>query len=67
MTGKRPYRGMRGDFLVMLDYDGVWVAHGGAMTEDGARKLRRKLPQWPNTKVQIVANHPGAPKELRTT
>lgn len=66
MTTKRPYRGMRGDFLVMLDYEGVWVPHGGANTIEAARKLRATLPQWPADKVRIVPNHPGAPKELKT-
>lgn len=54
---KKPYPGM-GAFVLLLDYDGVWVAHMGANTEDKLRAERRKLSQWPDSRVKIVPNEP---------
>ena len=45
-----------GAFLLMLDYDGEWVAHMGANTEAPLRKERNRLPQWPDSKVKIIPN-----------
>lgn len=52
---RKPYPGM-GAFVLLLDYDGTWVAHKGANTEDKLRAERRKLPQWPDSRVKIVPN-----------
>lgn len=56
---RKPYPGM-GLYVLALDYNGTWVAYGGAMTEAGAVALRRRLPQWPDEKVKIVHNVPPA-------
>lgn len=56
LTGFRPTKRVR-RFVVLLDYGygpNQWVVHGSAQTEDSARKLRRSLPQWPDSKVRII-------------
>ena len=58
---KRPFRGMRGAFVLALNYDGTWVAHMGANVESTLRTERRRLPQWPDDKVHIFTNNPGDP------
>lgn len=54
-VSKKPYPGM-GAFVLLLDYDGTWVAHRGANTEAKLRAERAKLPQWPADRVRIVPN-----------
>ena len=52
---KKPYPGM-GAFVLLLDYNGVWVPHCGANTIEKLRRERSKLPQWPADKIKIVPN-----------
>ncbi len=52
---KKPYPGM-GAYVLVLDYGGTWVAHMGAQTVDKLKAERRRLPQWPDSRVKIVEN-----------
>lgn len=52
---RKPYPGM-GPYVLLLDYGGTWVAHMGAKSTDKLKAERRKLSQWPDTKVRIVEN-----------
>jgi hypothetical protein len=56
---RKAYPGM-GPFVLVLDYDGEWVAHKGANTVDKLKAERRKLRQWPDSKVKIVENKENA-------
>lgn len=51
----KPIKGM-GAFVILLNYSGVWVAHGGAMTLAKAKSERAKLAQWSDSKVLILPN-----------
>jgi len=52
---RKPYPGM-GPFVLLLDYSGTWVPHMGAKSLDKLKAERRRLPQWPDSKVKIVEN-----------
>lgn len=52
---RKPFPGM-GLHVLILDYDGTWVAHKGANTVEPLKAERRRLPQWPERKVRIVLN-----------
>jgi hypothetical protein len=56
---RRPYPGLRGDYALILNYGGTWVAHTGANSEAKLRAERRRLPQWPDRDVRIVNNRPS--------
>lgn len=55
----RPYRGMRGNFVVEQQdpHTGVWLVVVGALTELAARGKAKTYPG--NTRV--TPNHPGDP------
>jgi hypothetical protein len=58
---KRPFPGMRGKFVLGLNYDGTWVAHMGANDANKLRRERQNLRQWPDNKVAIFTNNIGDP------
>jgi hypothetical protein len=56
----KPFPGM-GPFVLILNYDGTWVAHMGAKTVEKLRRERGNLRQWPADRVRIVENVAGTP------
>jgi hypothetical protein len=61
-TAKRPYRGLRGDFVLEQEYDGEWVAVVGGTEE----RCRREARQYTNglsldNGLRITPNKPGDP------
>lgn len=75
---KKPYPGMGAYVLILNygdddapiiaplplrgDVTCAWVAHMGAATVEKLRAERGRLRQWPDRKVRIVENVPGAPE-----
>jgi hypothetical protein len=60
---RRPYRGLRGDFVLEQEYDGGWIAVTGANTEAALRTEARRYSNGLSigNGLRITPNHPGAP------
>ena len=61
---KRPYRGMRGDYVLEQDYNGVWVVVVGGSKDSCKREARRYTNGLSIGRgLRITPNRPG--DELR--
>jgi len=59
---KRPYRGMRGDYVLEQEYNGVWIVASGG-SEDRCKQDARRYTNGLalGRGLRITPNRPGDP------